>query len=145
VDWGARAAGYCSDLTRVVFTGTISPKVAEMYEVVLAAQQAAVRAIRPGLRCGSADAAAREVIRQAGFGERFVHGLGHGIGRRIHEPPALARGQEAILRAGMIVTVEPGVYVPGLGGVRIEDNVLVTPRGARRLSRLPRRLEQACM
>lgn len=137
-DWGAKAGGYCSDLTRVVFAGKISPKIAELYEVVLSAQQAGIRAIRPGVQCSSPDTAARKVIEQAGYGERFTHGTGHGIGRDIHESPVLGRTNKMRLKAGMVVTVEPGIYLPGIGGVRIEDDILVTPRGRERLGSLPR-------
>jgi Xaa-Pro aminopeptidase len=141
IDWGARVAGYCGDLTRVVFAGTIPPKIAHLYEVVWKAQQAGIAAIRPGVRCSSVDAAARAVIEQAGLGEKCLHGLGHGLGREVHESPSLGRVDNRPLRAGMVVTVEPGVYWPGLGGVRIEDDILVTARGARWLSTLPRAIE----
>lgn len=141
LDWGARAEGYCGDLTRVVFMGTIPPKFTEMYTVVSSAQNAGVKAIRPGRTCRSVDVAARGVIEAAGFGEKFVHSLGHGLGRDVHEGPALTKTNETHLRAGMVVTVEPGIYLPGVGGIRIEDDVLVTPRGAKRLSRLPRDIE----
>lgn len=140
-DWGAMVDGYCCDLTRVVFTGRIPPKLAEVYNVVLKAQAAGIRAVRPGASGRSVDAAARSVIEQAGYGERFVHGLGHGIGRAVHEAPYLGRSVKARLRRGMIVTIEPGIYLPGLGGVRLEDDVLVTPGGRRRLSSLPTAIE----
>ncbi len=139
-DWGAFAGGYCSDLTRVVFTGRIPPELAEVYEVVRRAQAAGIAAMRPGVACGTVDAAARRVIADAGFGEQFVHGLGHGIGRAIHESPAVGRALPTRLRTGMVVTVEPGIYLPAVGGVRIEDDVLIMPEGGRRLSTLPRAL-----
>lgn len=145
IDWGARVAGYCSDLTRVVFVGRIPPKMAEVYEVVLRAQQAGIAAIRPGVCCRTVDAAARKVIADAGFEDEFTHGLGHGIGLEIHEGPALARGSGTRLRIGMTVTVEPGIYLPGVGGVRIEDDILVSPKGCRRLSSLPRQLAAMLM
>lgn len=138
IDWGAVVDGYCCDLTRVVFLGRIPPQIAEAYEVVLRAQAAGVRAVAPGVGCGSADGAARAVIERAGHGKAFAHGLGHGIGLEVHEGPRIGRDARQRLRAGMVVTVEPGIYIPGLGGVRIEDDVLVTPAGRRRLSRLPR-------
>ena len=141
IDWGAVVAGYCSDLTRVVFTGRISPQIAAIYETVLCAQRAALAAVRPGERCGSPDAAARKVIAAEGYGQAFIHGLGHGIGLEVHELPALAPGRRQRLRPGMVATVEPGIYLPGVGGVRIEDDVLVGARGPRRLGRLPRELE----
>ena len=140
IDWGAKVRGYCSDLTRVVMVGRIPPKVAEIYGVVLRAQQAAMTAVRLGAACKTPDAAARKVIADAGYGEAFVHGLGHGVGLEIHEGPSLSRTQTRRLRSGMVVTVEPGVYLPGVGGVRIEDDVLVTAEGPRRLSSLPRTL-----
>lgn len=140
MDWGAVVAGYACDLTRVVFTGRIPPQIAGVYEVVLRAQAAGLRALRPAATCESADAAARKVIGEAGYGEAFGHGLGHGIGLEVHESPRLGRRARQRLRAGMVVTVEPGIYLPGLGGVRIEDDVLLVPGGCRRLSRLPREM-----
>ena len=142
IDWGAMVGGYCSDLTRVVFTGRIPPKIGEIYEVVLRAQAAGIAAVRSGAACKTVDAAARDVIAAAGYGERFVHGLGHGIGRMIHEGPRLGRPVSDRLRKGMVVTVEPGIYLPGVGGVRIEDDVLVTSQGRQRLSSLPSRLAE---
>jgi Xaa-Pro aminopeptidase len=105
---------------------------------VLRAQKDAISAVRSGVCGKTVDAAAREVIEQAGYGPQFVHGLGHGIGRQIHEAPSMGRQADKRLRSGMVVTVEPGIYLPGLGGVRIEDDVLVEPRGQRKLSSLPR-------
>ncbi len=145
-DWGAKVGGYCSDLTRVVFPGKIPPKFREIYDIVRQAQQAGIDAVRASVRCTTPDAAARAVIEQAGYGEQFTHGLGHGIGLDVHEAPGLARksagGAGEVLRAGMVVTVEPGIYLPGLGGVRIEDDVLVTATGSRRLTRLGRRIQE---
>jgi len=137
IDWGARVDGYVSDLTRVVFVHRIPPALAEVYDVVRRSQRAGIAAVRPRARCRSIDAAARDVIERAGHGERFVHGLGHGIGLDVHEGPGLHRRNDRPMRSGMVVTVEPGVYLPGVGGVRIEDDVLVTGRGGRRLSSLP--------
>ena len=141
VDWGARVDGYCSDLTRVVFTGTIPAKIREIYEVVRKAQAAGIAAIRPGVCCKTVDVAARECIAKAGFGEKFGHGLGHGLGREVHEAPGLGKASNTRLKCGMVVTVEPGIYLPGTGGVRIEDDVLVTSTSARRLSSLPRDID----
>ncbi|MFW5732568.1 MAG: M24 family metallopeptidase [Planctomycetota bacterium] len=141
IDWGALVEGYCSDLTRVVFTGTIRPELADIYQVVLRAQKAAIAAIKSGVACKTVDAAARSVIDDAGYGEAFGHGLGHGIGREIHERPHVAGRVDERLRSGMIFTVEPGVYLPGIGGVRIEDDVLVTAKGKRVLSSLPKDIE----
>jgi Xaa-Pro aminopeptidase len=145
VDWGANVAGYCSDLTRVLFLSRIPPELAEVYEVVRRAQAAAIAACRPGVACKTPDAAARKVIESAGHGKEFVHGLGHGVGREVHEAPGLARGSKTRLRAGMVVTVEPGIYLPGVGGVRIEDDVLITSSGSRRLSSVPRALDRAVL
>ena len=141
IDWGAKLDGYCSDLTRVVFVGTIPPKIAEIYELVIRAQAAGIKALRRGAACKSVDSAGRKVITRAGFGEKFGHGLGHGVGMEVHELPVLARAATGRLRAGMVVTVEPGIYLPGVGGVRIEDDVLVTAGGPSRLSSLPRTIE----
>lgn len=138
IDFGARAGGYCSDLTRVLFVDRIPRKLREPYEAVRRAQQAGIAALRPGFACKTADAAAREVIAADGYGERFVHGLGHGLGREVHEGPGLGKSASGRLRMGMVVTVEPGIYLPGVGGIRIEDDVLVTIDGPRRLSTLPR-------
>ncbi len=142
IDWGARDTLYVSDLTRVLVTGRISPKLQRIYGVVLKAQQAAIKAIRPGVAAKKVDAAARRVIERAGFGKKFGHSLGHGIGLQIHEAPRLAEKQDKPLKAGMVVTVEPGIYLPGWGGVRIEDDVLVTRGGHEVLSNVPKELEQ---
>ena len=124
----------------MVFTGRIPPKLAELYELVLRAQAAGISAIKPGVACKTVDSAARQVITSAGYGEHFTHGLGHGLGRLIHEAPGLSGKVDRRLKSGMVVTVEPGIYIPGLGGIRIEDDVLVTPQGARRITTLPRKL-----
>ena len=141
VDWGATAEQYRSDLTRILVTSRISPKLERIYGVVLTAQERAIAAVRPGARLGEVDAAARQVIADAGHGKHFGHGLGHGFGLEIHESPRLAPRQRARLEAGMVITIEPGVYLPGWGGIRIEDDVLVTPDGCEVLSRLPKQLE----
>jgi Xaa-Pro aminopeptidase len=141
VDWGARVGGYCSDLTRVVRVGRIPPRLTEVYDVVLRAQQAGIEACRAGVAAASVDRAARGVIEAAGYGKQFVHGLGHGIGLEIHEGPSLGRTAKTRLRPGMVVTIEPGIYLPGVGGVRIEDDVVVVRGGCRRLSSLPRDLQ----
>ncbi len=141
IDWGACVGCYQSDLTRVVATGKIAAKLEHVYRVVLDAQLQAIAAIRPGVSCCDVDAMARGIIERAGFGSRFGHGLGHGIGLQIHESPRLAAGSEAVLRAGMVVTVEPGVYLSGVGGIRIEDDVLVTRSGSEVLTSVPKRWE----
>ena len=144
IDWGALYKGYCSDLTRTLMIGRVSDKMKKIYKVVHEAQQAAIKFLRPGVTTMQADRVARDVIEKAGFGKQFGHGLGHGIGREIHELPTLRKtGGEEELRPGMIVTIEPGIYVPGEGGVRIEDDVLITHSGCEVLSTLDRSLE-AC-
>ena len=137
VDWGALEGLYRSDLTRVIITGKLPPKFPKVYAAVLDAQRAAIAAIRPGILAKEVDAIARGPIEKAGFGSRFNHGLGHGIGLDIHEAPRLGKNQEQSLQAGMIITVEPGIYFPGWGGVRLEDDVLVTREGCEVLSSLP--------
>lgn len=141
VDWGADGNLYKSDLTRVLVTGRISPKLERVYGVVLKAQQQAMAAIRPGAIAQEVDAIARRVIGEAGFGRYFGHGLGHGLGLEIHEAPRLAAKMPTVLRPGMVVTVEPGIYLPGWGGVRIEDDVLVTRTGYEVLTSVPKTLE----
>jgi Xaa-Pro aminopeptidase len=130
VDWGATGPeGYRSDLTRVLCTGKILPKLEKIYEVVLQAQLRAIQSIGPGVACSDVDRAARQVIEKAGYGRKFGHGLGHGIGLEIHEGPRLSPTSSDVLKPGMVVTVEPGIYFPKWGGVRIEDDVLVTRHG----------------
>jgi Xaa-Pro aminopeptidase len=143
VDWGANGGLYNSDLTRVLVTGRISPKFERIYGVVLDAQTQAIAAIRPGATAEDVDKKARSAIARAGLGRYFGHGLGHGLGLEIHEAPRLAANSQAVLKPGMVVTVEPGVYLPGWGGVRIEDDVLVTRAGHEVLTNVPKRLEEA--
>ena len=138
IDWGAKGKLYMSDLTRVLATARISPKLERIYGVVLKAQQQGIAAIRAGALLKDVDAAARGVIEKAGFGKQFGHGLGHGVGLQIHEAPRLAKTENAPLQASMVVTVEPGIYLPGWGGVRIEDDVLVTRTGGEVLSSVPK-------
>lgn len=145
IDWGVYAPLYASDLTRMVVTQKPSKRFEKVYNTVLEAQLAGIEAIRPGVSCDSVDAAAREVITKAGYGKRFGHGLGHGLGLEVHEGPRLGRGQETKLRPGMVVTVEPGIYVPEWGGVRIEDDVLVTKTGYELLSDVPKTLEESLL
>jgi Xaa-Pro aminopeptidase len=130
LDLGAILRHYCSDLTRTVHVGKAPARVRQWYHVVLEAQTAARDALKSGVTCGAIDAAARNVLQQKGLGRYFVHSTGHGIGLEIHEDPRIARDQKTILETGNIVTLEPGVYVEGVGGIRIEDDALVTPRGA---------------
>jgi Xaa-Pro aminopeptidase len=144
IDWGALVDGYCSDLTRTFFIGKVSTRLEYAYEVVLDAQMTAIRKLKPGMTCHDADATARKVIEKARLGKRFSHSLGHGIGRDIHEMPRLAKKQnKAELEVGMVVTVEPGVYLPGLGGIRIEDDVLITRKGCEVLSSIEKSLSYA--
>jgi Xaa-Pro aminopeptidase len=142
IDWGVNEGLYMSDLTRVLATAKISPKLRKLYGVVLKAQLAGIAAIRPGATCEQVDRAARTVIEKAGYGKHFGHGLGHGVGLEIHEAPRLAQGQARELKPGMIVTVEPGVYFPGWGGIRIEDDVLVTRTGHEVLTSVPKELDE---
>jgi Xaa-Pro aminopeptidase len=137
---GALVDGYCSDCTRTFATGEPGEEAREVYELVKKAQAAAVEAVKPGAAAKDVDAVPREMIDDAGHGERFGHGLGHGVGLEVHEPPRLAASSEDTLREGNVVTVEPGVYLPGRFGVRIEDLVVVTADGHRNLSGLAKEL-----
>jgi Xaa-Pro aminopeptidase len=141
VDWGAQLDGYASDCTRTYATGDVDPRDAEVYALVLRAQEAALAAVRPGPTGREVDAVARSIIDAAGHAEHFGHGLGHGVGLDVHEGPRLSKQGEAVLAAGMVVTVEPGVYVPGAVGVRIEDLVIVTDDGAEVVSSLTKELQ----
>jgi Xaa-Pro aminopeptidase len=130
MDFGALVGGYHTDMTRTVAFGEPVAELRKVHDVVAAAQQAGIDALRAGVPAAEVDGAARRVIADAGYGDRFTHGLGHGVGLEIHEGPSLRRDGEDVLPAGAVVTVEPGVYLPGLGGVRIEDAVEVTDDGA---------------
>jgi Xaa-Pro aminopeptidase len=130
LDWGVILAGYCSDMTRTVHVGSVSPGHRKMYQAVLEAQMAAVSAVKPGVTTGEVDRAARRVLEKAGYGSYFTHSTGHGVGLEIHESPKVAKSQQHRLMPGTVVTIEPGIYIPGEGGVRIEDMVLVTDSGA---------------
>jgi len=140
LDFGARVEGYHADMTRTVAFGTAPTELRKIHDVVRQAQQAGIDAVRAGATGADVDTAARDVIADAGYGDRFVHGLGHGVGLRIHEAPWLGAGQENVLPAGSVVTIEPGIYVPGIGGVRIEDMVEVTGDGCRVLGTSSREL-----
>jgi Xaa-Pro aminopeptidase len=141
-DWGATYKGYCSDLARTLLIGRVSDKIKKIYRIVLEAQQTAIQFLRPGVTSLQADRVARDVVDKAGYGKFFGHGLGHGLGREIHELPSMRKTSvEEELRPGMILTVEPGIYLPGEGGVRIEDDVLITHSGCEVLSSLPKALE----
>jgi len=134
LDFGAYYQGYCSDLTRTVVLGKPTEKHKQIYDIVLEAQLQALDKLKPGMTGREADAVARDVIRKAGFADYFGHGTGHGLGMEIHEAPRLSLQSDAVLEAGMVVTVEPGIYIPGFGGVRIEDDVVITENGIRILT-----------
>jgi len=145
LDWGARYQGYCSDLTRMLFVGKIPPRFRRFYEIVSEAQRRAIRAVQSGRVIREVDRTARSHIAKCGYGKQFGHALGHGLGLEIHESPGLNARNTSPLESGMVITVEPGIYVPGLGGVRIEDDVVVTDEGCEILSRLPSSLEWAAV
>jgi Xaa-Pro aminopeptidase len=140
MDFGCVVEGYHSDMTRMAAFGEPARELRELHDLVLRAQQAGIEATRAGVTGGQVDEVARAVIREAGHAERFGHSLGHGVGLEIHEGPTLRSGSGDALPQGAVVTVEPGVYVPGLGGVRIEDMVVVEDRGCRPLPRTPKEL-----
>jgi Xaa-Pro aminopeptidase len=140
LDFGVILSGYCSDMTRTVHVGRCTRSERETYEAVRRAQEAAVARVQDGTPCGEVDAAARTMLRARRLGAYFTHSTGHGVGLEIHEPPRVGSGQTDRLRAGMVVTVEPGVYIPGEGGVRIEDMVVVTSTGHRVLTAAPKQL-----
>src|SRR5680860_899389 len=138
MDFGAIYQGYCSDITRTVFLGEPGDKHREVYEVILAAQRAGIAAVAPGQTGKEVDAVARKIIEDAGYGDYFGHGLGHPVGLAIHEGPNLNMREERVLEPGMVITVEPGIYIPDWGGVRIEDIVLVTENGCEVLTQAPK-------
>ena len=138
LDFGAKWHGYHSDITRTVVLGKADKKQQEIYDMVLEAQAAGIAAIHPGVAGGEVDGAARKVIVDAGYGEYFGHGLGHGLGLDVHDGRILAKNSEIILEPNMVVTVEPGIYIPGWGGIRVEDDVLVTESGSEVLTHSPR-------
>jgi Xaa-Pro aminopeptidase len=127
----------------VLVTGKVTHEFETIYRTVLAAQERAIAAIRPGVSARDVDAEARSAIEEAGFGRFFDHGLGHGLGLEIHEAPQLRKESEQILEAGMVLTVEPGIYLPDWGGIRIEDDVLVTAEGCEVLTRVPKSLDSS--
>jgi Xaa-Pro dipeptidase len=142
IDWGASYRGYVSDLTRTFAVGEIDRECAGIHEIVQKANRAGRAAGRIGVACGEVDRAAREVIEEAGYGQFFTHRTGHGLGRQCHEDPYMRAGNLELLEEGMTYTVEPGIYLPGKNGVRIEDDVVITAQGAVSLSSLPRRIIQ---
>jgi Xaa-Pro aminopeptidase len=135
IDMGASVGGYCSDITRTIVLGQVDEIFRQVYDVVLGAQLTAISIARPGLSGGDCDRLARSVIQSAGYGKNFGHGLGHGVGLAVHEAPRVGPGSEDRLAVNTVFTVEPGIYIPGWGGVRIEDIVLLEEAGARPLSR----------
>ena len=140
LDFGASFQGYASDITRTVVLGKATAKQKKIYDIVLQAQRKACRSVKPGLACSRLDAVAREDIMKAGYGDNFGHGLGHGVGLVVHDHPVLNPRSSDTLREGMVITIEPGIYIPNWGGVRIEDDVLVTSSGGQILSRSPKDL-----
>jgi len=140
LDFGAASDGYLADTTRMAVVGDPDARQKEIHALVLAAHDAAVEAVRPGITTGAVDAAAREVITKGGHGSAFFHRTGHGLGLEAHEAPSLDPGSTTVLEEGMVFTIEPGVYIPGWGGVRIEDDVVVESRGARLLTAADRTL-----
>ena len=136
-DWGVRLGGYCSDTSRTVILGEPDHQFLQVFNTVLEAQQSATASIRAGVNSKAVDAVARDLIASKGYGDKFGHGLGHGTGLAIHEGPRLSPLKESVLESGMLVTVEPGIYLPHWGGVRIENQVVVGKSGPRVLNRLP--------
>jgi Xaa-Pro aminopeptidase len=142
IDIGARADGYCSDMTRTVCLGQPKdPRLVELHAIVLEAQEYAEKQVRPGMTGREGDSLSRDIIARAGYGQAFIHGLGHGIGLEVHEPPSLSQSRgEDVLRPGMVFSIEPGIYLTDWGGVRIEDLVVLEDDGARVLCHSPKDL-----
>jgi Xaa-Pro aminopeptidase len=141
IDFGAVLDGYHSDETVTVAVGSVSDRQQKVYDTVLEAHDRAIAAVRPGISCKAVDAVARNYIHDQGFGEFFGHGLGHGVGLAIHEKPVISPRSDVIIEEGMVFTIEPGIYIPGFGGVRIEDTVAVTADGCRLLTKVPKKLQ----
>lgn len=140
MDFGCRYEGYCSDMTRTVVIGKADERQKKVYETVLRAQQTALEGIRPGMTGREVDALARDVIESAGYGEYFSHSLGHSLGLEIHESPNFSSKEEQVIKPGMVITVEPGIYIEGFGGVRIEDVVIITENGCENITHSPKKL-----
>jgi len=138
LDFGALLRGYASDMTRTFWFGEPEEEFVEVYGITLEAQRAALEAARPGMGVVELDGVARKVVEDAGYGESFKHGLGHGVGLRVHEPPKVSPKGEGELEAGMVFTVEPGIYLPGRWGVRIEDLLVLRPHGVEVLTAAPK-------
>jgi len=140
LDLGVILGHYCSDITRTVFVGRAPKRIQAWYKAVLEAQGAAISAVREGVSCGEVDEAARRVLESYGLGRLFVHSTGHGLGLEVHEDPRVAKGQPRLLEPGNVITIEPGVYAEGIGGIRIEDDVAVHAGRTEVLTRAPRDL-----
>lgn len=140
-DLGVVYEGYCSDITRTIGFGDVPEEHVEIYNIVLKAQEAAVRSSKPGITCGEIDLTARNIIEEAGYGEYFTHRLGHGLGINIHEYPSINSTNKLVLQEGMVYTIEPGIYIPGKVGIRIEDDVVITKNGAETLTKYPKELQ----
>ncbi len=140
LDFGCVYNGYCSDMTRTIVMGNATDKMTEIYNVVLEAQETAIKAFKPGSTGAEVDKVARDYIKEKGYGKYFGHGLGHGVGREIHELPGISPNGDIILKPGMIVTNEPGIYIPDFGGVRIEDLILITENGCEVISKTTKKL-----
>ena len=140
LDYGAVVDGYVSDMTRTFVVGKASKKFKRVYQTVLNSQKKAIRAAKPKMKCSQLDKVARDVIKRAGFGKYFGHGLGHGIGLLVHDFPTVNSKSQQVLLPGMVITIEPGIYIPNWGGVRIEDDVLITRTGCQVLTRSPKHL-----
>ena len=139
-DYGQKWQGYCSDMTRTVCLGKADTKTREIYSIVLEAQESALRRVKAGISCAEIDRTARKIIEDAGYGEQFGHGLGHGVGIEVHEGPKLSPTSRDILKAGMVITIEPGIYIPDWGGIRIEDIITVTETGYNNLAHSEKKL-----
>jgi Xaa-Pro aminopeptidase len=142
IDMGCALNGYASDMTRMAFLGTPTPRIRKLYKAVAEAQRAGLGAVRAGMPSGKVDAAAREVLKRHELDKAFVHSTGHGLGLEIHEGPRIAKKEKTKLQAGMVITIEPGAYLEGFGGVRIEDTVLVTEKGCEILTPTSKELVQ---
>ena len=140
MDYGALYEGYCSDITRTVGVGEINDQLKDIYDTVLEAQLRGVKGVKPGMTGKEADALTREYITEKGYGQYFGHSTGHGLGMEVHEAPSLSKASGTVLEPGMVVTVEPGIYIPDIGGCRIEDDIFITESGNERLTKTPKDL-----
>jgi len=140
IDWGARVEGYCADMTRTLCFGASDTQFEELFEAVFEAQKRAQAILAEGVEAGKVDEAARSLLKEKGWGDYFVHGLGHGVGVEVHEEPRLAPQSEVVLKSGMVLTIEPGVYLPGKGGIRLENLFFLDKGNLRKLNNLPERI-----